>query len=177
MALKLRLRREGKRKQPFYRVVVADVRSPRDGGFIEDLGYYHPLRDPSAISIDRDRALYWLRNGAQPTEAVRNILRLEGLWQEHRPDEDDPHAERRERRAQRRAAKEHVQASARATHETAAPADEAEAGERAPGGEGEEAAQEPTAEASAEGETVEAAEESDAAEEASAEAEEERSES
>ena len=85
MAVKMRLRREGKRKQPFYRVVVADVRSPRDGRFIEDLGYYQPLSDPSAISIDRDRALHWLRNGVQPSDAVRNLLRIEGIWEDFKP--------------------------------------------------------------------------------------------
>jgi small subunit ribosomal protein S16 len=81
----MRLRREGKKKQPFYRVVVADVRSPRDGRFIEDIGYYQPLHDPSTVSIDRERALYWLRNGVQPSDAVANLLRIEGIWQEFRP--------------------------------------------------------------------------------------------
>jgi small subunit ribosomal protein S16 len=85
MAVKMRLRREGKRKQPFYRVVVADGRSPRDGRFIEDIGYYQPLRDPSEISIDRDRALYWLGEGVQPSDAVRQLLRVTGIWEEFRP--------------------------------------------------------------------------------------------
>jgi len=85
MAVKMRLRREGKKKQPFYRVVVADVRSPRDGRFIEDIGYYQPIHDPSTISIDRDRALHWLRNGVQPSEAVVKLLRIEGIWEEFRP--------------------------------------------------------------------------------------------
>ena len=85
MAVKMRLRREGKRKQPFYRVVVADARSPRDGRFIEDIGYYQPLRDPSEIAIDRDRALYWLGEGVQPSDAVRQLLRVTGIWEEFRP--------------------------------------------------------------------------------------------
>lgn len=85
MAVKMRLRREGKRKQPFYRVVVADGRSPRDGRFIEDIGYYQPLREPSEISIDRDRALYWLGEGVQPSDAVRQLLRVTGIWEEFRP--------------------------------------------------------------------------------------------
>ncbi len=85
MPVKMRLRREGKKKQPFYRVVVADVRSPRDGRFIEDIGYYQPIHDPSTISIDRDRALYWLRNGVQPSDAVRQLLRIQGIWEEFRP--------------------------------------------------------------------------------------------
>jgi small subunit ribosomal protein S16 len=85
MAVKMRLRREGKKKQPFYRVVVADVRSPRDGRYVEDLGYYQPLHDPSTISIDGERALYWLRNGVQPTDAVLNLLRIMGIWEEFKP--------------------------------------------------------------------------------------------
>jgi small subunit ribosomal protein S16 len=85
MAVKMRLRREGKKKQPFYRVVVADVRSPRDGRFIEDIGYYQPLHNPSTVSIDHDRALHWLRNGVQPSDAVRKLLRIEGIWEEFKP--------------------------------------------------------------------------------------------
>jgi small subunit ribosomal protein S16 len=85
MAVKMRLRREGKRKQPFYRVVVADARSPRDGRFIEDIGYYQPLREPSEIEIKRERALYWLGEGVQPSDAVRQLLRVTGIWEEFRP--------------------------------------------------------------------------------------------
>ncbi len=85
MAVKMRLRREGKKKQPFYRVVVADARSPRDGRFIEDIGFYQPLSDPSGVRIDRERALYWLRHGVQPSNAVVHLLRIEGIWQEYRP--------------------------------------------------------------------------------------------
>jgi small subunit ribosomal protein S16 len=113
MAVKMRLRREGKKKQPFYRVVVADVRSPRDGRFIEDIGYYHPLRDPSDISIDRERALYWLRTGCQPTDAVVNLLRIEGIWKEFKPEE----AEARTRRAEARAARRDAEAAQRAPAE------------------------------------------------------------
>jgi small subunit ribosomal protein S16 len=137
MAVKMRLRREGKKKQPFYRVVVADVRSPRDGRFIEDLGYYHPLRNPSEISIDRERALHWLRNGVQPSEAVLNLLRIEGIWEEFKPGSADEHTERRQRRAAKRQAQEQKLEAARAKQEAeaaeaararnaaAAPADEA----------------------------------------------------
>ena len=85
MAVKMRLRREGKKKQPFYRVVVADSRSPRDGRFIEDLGFYQPLHEPSTISIDADRALHWLRNGAQPSDPVVKLLRIEGIWEQFKP--------------------------------------------------------------------------------------------
>lgn len=141
MAVKMRLRREGKTKQPNYRVVVADARSPRDGRFLEDLGYYQPLAEPSAIKIDHDRALAWLRHGAQPSQSVVNLLRIEGVWEAFRPGEADAQAERRQRRARRRAE--------RAAHKTpgaavdsAAPAAEAGAGETATGdadaGEGEE---------------------------------------
>ncbi|GGI06472.1 30S ribosomal protein S16 [Egicoccus halophilus] len=85
MAVKLRLRREGTKKRPFYRVVAADSRSPRDGRFIEIIGQYRPLENPSGIEIDNERALHWLRNGAQPTEAVENLLRISGAWEEFKP--------------------------------------------------------------------------------------------
>ncbi|MBO0692722.1 MAG: 30S ribosomal protein S16 [Acidimicrobiaceae bacterium] len=74
MAVKLRLMRMGKKKQPMYRVVAADSRSPRDGRFIEILGTYEPLTDPSRVNIDREKAAKWLRNGAQPTERVARLL-------------------------------------------------------------------------------------------------------
>jgi small subunit ribosomal protein S16 len=79
--VRIRLRRMGAAKRPFYRVVVADSRSPRDGRFIENIGKYHPLEDPSLIDIDGERALYWLSQGAQPSEQVRNLLKIEGIWQ------------------------------------------------------------------------------------------------
>jgi small subunit ribosomal protein S16 len=78
--VKIRLMRRGATKRPFYRVVVADSRSPRDGRFIENIGKYHPLDDPSTIEIDEDRALYWLSEGAQPTSQVANLLRIRGIW-------------------------------------------------------------------------------------------------
>ena len=78
--VKIRLMRMGATKRPFYRVVVADSRSPRDGRFIENIGKYHPLHDPSVIEIDQDRALYWLSKGAQPTEQVRVLLKIVGAW-------------------------------------------------------------------------------------------------
>ncbi|MCC5950347.1 MAG: 30S ribosomal protein S16 [Nitriliruptoraceae bacterium] len=85
MAVKLRLRREGTKKRPYYRIVAADSRSPRDGRFIERLGEYHPLEDPSRMTVDEERALHWLRNGAQPSEAVENILRVTGVWEQFKP--------------------------------------------------------------------------------------------
>ncbi|MGH8898381.1 MAG: 30S ribosomal protein S16 [Egibacteraceae bacterium] len=102
MAVKMRLRREGKKKQPYYRVVVADVRSPRDGRCIEDIGYYQPLHEPSTIAIDRERALYWLRNGVQPSEPVTQLLRIQGIWEEFKP--GDTGKDRSAKHAQRAAA-------------------------------------------------------------------------
>ncbi len=78
--VKIRLMRVGKRKQPSYRVVVADSRSPRDGRIIEAIGHYQPRQDPSVVSIDEDRALYWLQRGAQPSDQVRQLLRITGAW-------------------------------------------------------------------------------------------------
>ncbi len=80
MATRIRLRRMGANKRPFYRVVVADQRSPRDGRFIENIGKYHPLEDPSLIEIDEERALHWLRVGAQPSSQVRNLMVKTGIW-------------------------------------------------------------------------------------------------
>ncbi|MGH3666164.1 MAG: 30S ribosomal protein S16 [Egibacteraceae bacterium] len=112
MAVKMRLRREGKRKQPFYRVVVADVRSPRDGRFIEDIGYYQPLHDPSVVNIDRERALYWLRNGVQPSDAVVNLLRIQGIWEEFKP--GDPGKDRSAKHAAEQAARDAKEAERKA---------------------------------------------------------------
>ena len=75
MAVKIRLKRIGAKKAPFYRVVVADERSPRDGKFIEEIGYYNPLTNPVDIKIDAEKATKWLNNGAQPTETVRTLLK------------------------------------------------------------------------------------------------------
>ena len=80
MAVKIRLMRVGKKKQPTYRVVVADARSPRDGRFIEILGQYAPRQEPSVVTIDNDRALHWLNKGAQPTEQVAKLLEIAGVW-------------------------------------------------------------------------------------------------
>ena len=82
MAVKLRLMRMGKKKQPTYRVVAADSRSPRDGRFIEVLGFYNPRSEPSVIEIDNEKALGWLKNGAKPTERVEKLLKVSGAWSE-----------------------------------------------------------------------------------------------
>ena len=73
--VKIRLKRIGAKKAPFYRVVVADGRSPRDGRFIEEIGYYNPMTEPAEIKIDADKAAEWLKKGAQPTETVRSLLK------------------------------------------------------------------------------------------------------
>ena len=79
MAVKIRLRRMGAKKAPFYRIVVADSRYPRDGRFIEEVGYYDPSKDPSVIKIDAEKAKKWLSNGAQPTDTVKALLKIEGV--------------------------------------------------------------------------------------------------
>jgi small subunit ribosomal protein S16 len=79
MAVKIRLKRMGKKKTPSYRVVVADARSPRDGRIIENLGWYNPLVEPSIIKVDEEKVLRWLRNGAQPTESVAQLLKRIGV--------------------------------------------------------------------------------------------------
>ena len=82
MAVKLRLVRTGKKKQPTYRLVAADSRFPRNGRFIEILGTYEPRHDPSVIKFDNDRAVHWLQHGAQPTETVEKLLRISGAWEQ-----------------------------------------------------------------------------------------------
>lgn len=79
MAVKIRLRRMGQKKAPFYRIVVADSRSPRDGRFIEEIGYYDPTKEPSEIRVDEEAAKKWLANGAQPTQTVEKILKNAGI--------------------------------------------------------------------------------------------------
>jgi small subunit ribosomal protein S16 len=82
MAVKLRLTRVGKTKQPEYRIVAADSRSPRDGRFIEILGHYNPRTDPSTLSVDNDKAVKWLSQGAQPTDRVRKLLEISGALEQ-----------------------------------------------------------------------------------------------
>lgn len=79
MAVKIRLRRMGAKKNPFYRIVVADSRFPRDGRFIEEIGYYDPTKDPSEVKIDADKAKHWISTGAQPTDTVKVLLKKEGI--------------------------------------------------------------------------------------------------
>lgn len=79
MAVKIRLRRMGAKKAPFYRIVVADERYPRDGRFIEEIGYYDPTKELTVVNLDADKAKTWLKNGAQPTDTVKVILKKEGV--------------------------------------------------------------------------------------------------
>ena len=75
MAVKIRLRRMGQKKAPYYRIVVADSRSPRDGAFVEEIGYYNPTSDPAELKVDNEKAAQWIKNGAQPTDTVRALLK------------------------------------------------------------------------------------------------------
>ena len=79
MAVKIRLKRMGAKKTPFYRVVVADSRSPRDGRFIEEIGYYNPLTEPAVIKIDEEKAAQWIKNGAQPSDIVKRLFARTGF--------------------------------------------------------------------------------------------------
>jgi small subunit ribosomal protein S16 len=116
VAVKLRLMRMGKKKQPTYRVVAADSRSPRDGRFIEIVGVYDPRPDPSSIRIDNDKAVDWLRKGAQPTESVRKLLEISGAWGTFRGDASpEPAAEPASKPAKATAAKATAKTTAKAT--------------------------------------------------------------
>lgn len=79
MAVKIRLRRMGAKKAPFYRIVVADSRYPRDGRFIEEIGYYNPMTEPSEVKIDAEKAKKWISNGAQPTDTVKDLLKKQNV--------------------------------------------------------------------------------------------------
>ena len=79
MAVKIRLRRLGAKKAPYYRIVVADSRAPRDGRFIEEIGTYNPMTNPSTVTVDAEKAKKWISNGAQPTETVRDLLKKSGV--------------------------------------------------------------------------------------------------
>ncbi|MDR1463731.1 MAG: 30S ribosomal protein S16 [Oscillospiraceae bacterium] len=79
MAVKIRLRRMGAKKVPFYRIVVADARYPRDGRFIEEIGYYNPLAEPADVKLDAEKARQWIQNGAQPTDTVKSLLKKHGV--------------------------------------------------------------------------------------------------
>ena len=90
MAVKIRLKRVGKKKQPYYRVVVADIRSPRDGRFIEEIGTYNPHTQPSTFKVDAERVKYWLGTGAQPTETVRKLLHYNNVLEASTASAEEP---------------------------------------------------------------------------------------
>lgn len=81
MSVKIRLKRMGAKKKPFYRIVVADSRAPRDGRFIEEIGYYNPVADPKIIKIDDEKAIKWLNNGAKPTDTVNVLFKNNGVYE------------------------------------------------------------------------------------------------
>lgn len=177
MAVKLRLRRHGKKKHPTYRVVATDSRSPRDGRFIELIGRYDPHPHPSVVEIDNERALYWLEVGAQPSAAVKKLLEISGAWGQFRVKRGDVHVvgevavpdakERKSKKARAREAEE-ATAAEEASVEAEVLDVPAEAAVEEPAAE-EAAAEEPAAEASTE-EVAEAGEPAEAEVEPSTEA-------
>ena len=160
MAVRIRLRRIGKKKQPQYRLVAAEASHPRDGRFIEVLGQYNPRVDPPAMSVNAERALYWLQNGAQPTDTAKSLLVKTGVWEQF-TGEPTPAPPAREV-----AEEAPVEAAAEAAVEAAPEAGEAAAPEAAAEDAGGEAA--PEAEASAEEAGTPEAEEEGKEEEAAA---------
>ena len=126
MAVKIRLMRVGKKKQPTYRVVVADARSPRDGRFLEILGQYAPRQEPSVVTIDSERALHWLNAGAQPTESAAKLLQIAGVWDAYKAANGKVAASRPKVKVKAKAVKEAPPAPA-APAAPPAPAAEAEA--------------------------------------------------
>ena len=130
--VKIRLMRVGKKKQPSYRVVVADSRSPRDGRIIEAIGNYQPRLDPSGLVIDNDRALYWLEQGAQPSEQVKKLLQLSGAWSSFTGEAAPVAAKAPQATPAEAAAKATPAASVKATPAASVAEDEAGSAEEAP---------------------------------------------
>jgi len=131
--VRIRLRRQGAKKQPSYRVVVADSRSPRDGRFIENIGFYDPRTDPPTMRVDGERALYWLGQGAQPSEAVMRMLKKKGIWQQFKGIEMEPEADAGELAALAEAEDDTAEAGEAPAESPEAPAEEpAEEPEEAP---------------------------------------------
>ena len=152
VAVKIRLMRVGKKKQPTYRVVVADSRSPRDGRYIEILGQYEPRQEPSVFTIDNDKTLGWLRKGARPTEQVHKLLIGNGVWAEYESGLKGESKVTRTARAKAKGAQAAQAAKAEAAKAEAAAkaAEEAEAKAAAAEAEAEAPAEEPAADAPAE---------------------------
>lgn len=130
--VRIRLRRVGKRKQPVYRVVVADSHSPRDGRFIEIIGQYQPLTNPSQINIDADKALGWLRKGAKPSESVTALLKRTGIWSTFVADKGPPPKPPKRKKAAAKREAEAAKAAAEAAPTEAPAAAQAPASEAAP---------------------------------------------
>jgi small subunit ribosomal protein S16 len=128
LAVKIRLMRVGKKKQPTYRVVVADARSPRDGRFLEILGQYAPRQEPSVVSIDGERALHWLNAGAQPTESAAKLLQIAGVWDAYKESNGKVAASRPKVKTKAKAVKEAPDAPAPAAATAAPAAEEPSAG-------------------------------------------------
>lgn len=119
MSVKLRLMRMGKKKQPTYRIVAADSRSPRDGRFIEIVGTYAPRSEPSEINVKSEKALAWLSKGAQPTETVRKLLEISGVWGEYQSSKPAKERPARARKAVKAPAKKAAKAPSKAAAEEA----------------------------------------------------------
>ena len=158
MAVRLRLTRKGKKKQPTYRIVAADQRAPRDGRFIEIVGFYDPRAEPSVVRVDNDKAVKWLKHGAQPSERVKKLLMISGAWQEFTGEDIQvtvpPPKVKRKVAAKAKAPSGEADGSAEASDESAAEepaAEPAEATADAPAeASAEPAAEEPAAEEPAE---------------------------
>jgi small subunit ribosomal protein S16 len=165
VAVKIRLMRVGKKKQPTYRVVVTDGRSPRDGRFIEIIGQYAPRQDPSFVQIDGDAALGWLRKGAQPTEAVEKLLQTTGVWEQYESERSKPAVTKLSRRGYKTGK---VAPGVKAEKPVKAATEEAPVAAEAPVAEAEDVAEAPAAEESPAAEEVAEApaEEAPAAEDA-----------
>lgn len=131
MSVKIRLMRVGKKKQPTYRVVVSDARSPRDGRFLEIIGQYAPRQEPSLVTINNERALHWLNVGAQPTESAAKLLQISGVWDAYKDANGKVAASKPKVKVKAKAVKEAPPAPAAAApapaEAEAAPAAEAEA--------------------------------------------------
>jgi small subunit ribosomal protein S16 len=149
VAVKIRLMRVGKKKQPSYRVVVADSRSPRDGRFIEIIGRYAPREEPSAVEIDTDKAVSWLRKGAQPTEQVAKLLEVTGVWDAFKSATGSAAAAKPKPKTPKPKTPEPVEAAAEAAPAAAQAAGEADAGDGPEAAGDAQASVEPASEASA----------------------------
>jgi small subunit ribosomal protein S16 len=145
LAVKIRLMRVGKKKQPTYRIVVADGRKPRDGRFIEILGQYAPREEPSIVNLNNERALHWLNNGAQPTETAAKLLEVAGVWDEYKAAAGKVAAAKPKVKVKAKAVKEAPPAPEPEAPAAEAPAEETTAVEDAPAAE-EAAAEAPAAE-------------------------------